>query len=231
MKTLLCAFFAFFLWMPVWAQQVNPLHLPLIYQQLIPLEMAGGLKLVDLQARCNGCDNWRDLSFYSPTEPVKTEHVTVADGYRALYAFPGTHYFANVKIERSDVGHFEADRDVIDRALRHECRRKEVVVENYMAVTPAVREKMEVLRMPGRPYVEIEEGTRNGISYQMCTENAVSLISSTISQVQLFVPEMRITITAYLLEQKKMHFKTIEEFRKLRDTFLDDYIAFVSAHL
>jgi hypothetical protein len=160
----------------------------------------------------------------------KVERVSVTDGYRAMYAFPGTHYFANVKIEQSDIGHFESDRDVIERALRHECQRKLMRVESYVADTPSARERVELLRMPGRPYLEVEEGTRNGIAYLSCTENGIGLISSTISQVQLFVPSKRLTITAYLLKQEKMNFKNIVEFKKLRDEFIDGYSQFLHAH-
>ena len=231
MKNVLCALLVSLLGLPLAAQQVNPSALPDLYQQSIPLELSGGLHLVDLKARCNGCSPWRELSFYSLTEPVKTERVSVSDGYNAMYAFPGTHYFANVKIERSEVGHFELDREIIGRALRHECQRKLVNVENYLATKPAVWEKFERIRMPGRPYLEVEEGTRNGIAYLACTENAIGLISSTISQVQLFVPTKRITVTAYLLNQDKAHFSTIEEFRQLRDEFLADYSIFLSNHL
>lgn len=231
MNKLLCAVFAFLLAMPVVAQPLNPTALPALYQGLIPLEMSGGLQLVDLQTRCVGCSPWRELNFYSLTEPVKTERVTVVDGYRAMYAFAGSQYFANVKIERSDFGHFDADREIMERALRHECQRKLVNVEDYLAKNHSVRERIEAIRMPGRPYLEVEQGMRNGIAYLMCTENAIGLISSTISQVQLFVPEKRVTITAYLLGQKKTHFNTIAEFRTLRDAFLEDYSAFLTAHL
>lgn len=222
--------FALFLGVSISAQQVTPTSLPLLFQESIPLELTGGLKLVDLQARCNQCDPWRELQFLSPTEPAKVERVSVTDGYRAMYAFPGTHYFANVKIERSDFGHFESDRDVIERALRHECQRKLTRVERYMAETPGIRERVELLRMPGHPYLEVEEGTRNGISYLSCTENAIGLISSTISQVQLFVPSKRLTITAYLLKQEKMNFKNIVEIRKLRDEFIEGYSDFLHEH-
>lgn len=83
--------------------------------------------------------------------------------------------------------------------------------------------------MPGRPYLEVEQGEAHGIEYLACTENAIGLISSTISQVQLFIPAKRITVTAYLLKQQKMHFTTIQKFRELRDAFIDSYAAFLGA--
>jgi hypothetical protein len=145
-----------------------------------------------------------------------------------MYAFPDTQYFANVKIERSDLGKFDIDREIIERALRHECHRKLTRVESYILENPKFRESLELARMPGRPYVEVESGIFGGISYLACTENSIGLLSGTISQVQFFVPARRVTITAYLLKQEKMNFKTITEFRLMRDEFINGYADFLS---
>lgn len=213
----------------VGAQPLYPQALPSPFQGTVPQNLAGGLTLVSLEKRCQDCVPWREIAFQSLTEPVRKETVSVQDGYRAMYLFPGSQYFANVKVERSAAGQFEADRDVIERALRHECQRKLINVEEFVAQKPAVREKLESIRMPGRPYLEVEQGEAHGIEYLACTENAIGLISSTISQVQLFIPAKRITVTAYLLKQQKMHFTTIQQFRELRDAFIDSYAAFLGA--
>lgn len=213
----------------VGAQPLYPQALPTPFQGTVPQNLAGGLTLVSLEKRCQDCVPWREIAFQSLTEPVRKETVSVQDGYRAMYLFPGSQYFANVKVERSAAGQFEADRDVIERALRHECQRKLINVEEFVAQKPAVREKLESIRMPGRPYLEVEQGEAHGIEYLACTENAIGLISSTISQVQLFIPAKRITVTAYLLKQQKMHFTTIQQFRELRDAFIDSYAAFLGA--
>lgn len=213
----------------VGAQPLYPQALPSPFQGTVPQNLAGGLTLVSLEKRCQDCVPWREIAFQSLTEPVRKETVSVQDGYRAMYLFPGSQYFANVKVERSAAGQFEADRDVIERALRHECQRKLINVEEFVAQKPAVREKLESIRMPGRPYLEVEQGEAHGIEYLACTENAIGLISSTISQVQLFIPAKRITVTAYLLKQQKMHFTTIQQFRELRDAFINSYAAFLGA--
>ena len=213
----------------VCAQPLYPQALPSPFQGTVPQNLAGGLTLVSLEKRCQDCVPWREIAFQSLTEPVRKETVSVQDGYRAMYLFPGSQYFANVKVERSAAGQFEADRDVIERALRHECQRKLINVEEFVAQKPAVREKLESIRMPGRPYLEVEQGEAHGIEYLACTENAIGLISSTISQVQLFIPAKRITVTAYLLKQQKMHFTTIQQFRELRDAFINSYAAFLGA--
>ena len=213
----------------VGAQPIYPQALPSPFQGTVPQNLAGGLTLVSLEKRCQDCVPWREIAFQSLTEPVRKETVSVQDGYRAMYLFPGSQYFANVKVERSAAGQFEADRDVMDRELRHECQRKLINVEEFVAQKPAVREKLESIRMPGRPYLEVEQGEAHGIEYMACTENAIGLISSTISQVQLFIPAKRITVTAYLLKQQKMHFTTIQQFRELRDAFINSYTAFLGA--
>ena len=214
--------------LPAAAQPITLASLPVVYQQSIPTELPRGLQMVELHPRCEQCIPWREINFYGLTEPVRTERVSVSEGYRAMYAFPDTHYFANVKIERSDTGQFEIDRDLVERGLRHECQRKLTNVENYLAENPKAREKLELIRMPGHPYVEVEEGARGGISFIACTENAVGLISSTISQVQMFIPSRHLTITAYLLKQEKMNFRTIEKFRELRDEFINGYCDFLN---
>ena len=213
----------------VGAQPLYPQALPSPFQGTVPQNLAGGLTLVSLEKRCQDCVPWREIAFQSLTEPVRKETVSVQDGYRAMYLFPGSQYFANVKVERSAAGQFEADRDVIERALRHECQRKLINVEEFVAQKPAVRQKLESIRMPGRPYLEVEQGEAHGIEYLACTENAIGLISSTISQVPLFIPAKRITVTAYLLKQQKMHFTTIQQFRELRDAFINSYAAFLGA--
>jgi len=213
----------------VGAQPIYPQALPSPFQGTVPQNLAGGLTLASIEKRCQDCVPWREIAFQSLTEPVRKETVSVQDGYRAMYLFPGSQYFANVKVERSAAGQFEADREVIERALRHECQRKLINVEEFVAQKSAVREKLESIRMPGRPYLEVEQGEAHGIEYLACTENAIGLISSTISQVQLFIPAKRITVTAYLLKQQKMHFTTIQQFRELRDAFIDSYAAFLGA--
>ena len=195
------------------AQPIDPRALPAVFQGTVPPSLFGGLALISLEKRCLDCAPWREVGFYGLTEPARQERVSVEDGYRAMYLFPGSHYFANV----------------IERSLRHECQRKFINVEDDVAQSPAIREKLEAVRMPDRPYLEVEQGVAHGIEYLGCTENAIGLITSTISQVQLFVPAKRITVTAYLLKQQKMHFQTIRQFRDLRDAFIDSFAAYLSA--
>jgi hypothetical protein len=223
----LIAYVLLLLPLQILAQSIDPVSLPTMFQRSIPLELAGGLKMVELSRRCSGCATWRDIDFFSPVEAPRKERVTVADGYSVMYAYPGSHYFANVKVEQSELNHFDADRDVIERAIKHECQRKLERVESYLSENVAVRETVELTRIRGRAYLEIEEGVSNAIPFVMCTANSIGLIGKTLSQIQLFVPERRMAVTAYLLEQKVAAFKTIVDFRQLRDDFVESYTAYL----
>ena len=201
------------------------------FKRSIPAELNGGLKLVELSDRCTGCEPWRYVEFYSNSsaEPIKKEKITVAAGYRAMYAYPGTQYFSNTKIEQSAPGRFEADRRVIEDAISHEFRRKKERVESYLAANPQIRERVEAKRLKGKDYIEFEEGERKGIHFVTYVENVIGLTGGTISQVHFFVPSARITVTAYLLKQERQKFADIEEFRKLRQEFIDGYTAFLAS--
>lgn len=212
------------------AQPVPPASLPDAFKRSVPPRLNGDLVLVELTNRCNNCEPWRYVDFYSNASsgPIKKERVTVIAGYRAMYAYPGTHYFSNTKIEQSAAGQFEADRRIMEEAIHHEYQRKKERVETYLAANSQVKERIEAKRLKGKDYIEFEEGQRNGIRYVSYVENVIGLTGGTISQIHFFVPASRITVTAYLLKQEQPKFANIEEFRKLREQFLDGYTEFLA---
>lgn len=214
------------------AQPVLHDALPKTFRQAIPPKLKGGLMLVDLSDRCSSCEPWREVEFNSNTSatPITTEKVSVVAGYRAMYAYPDTHYFSNTKIEQSAADRFEADRAIIEGWIQHTCKLKMERVAEYFAANPQVKDRVDHRRMAGRDYVELEEQERNGVAYISCVENVIGLTGDgAISVVVMFIPKSRVTVTAYLLKQKKAKFFTIGEFRKLRDEFIDAYTAFVSS--
>lgn len=213
------------------AENLDSAALPPPFRQSIPVELKGGLKLVDLSERCTVCMPWRNVEFLGLTksEPSRLEKVSVVAGYRALYAFAGTDLFANTKIEQSAPGHFDEDRRLMEEAVRHEYRRIKNGVDKHMAANPKDRERVESLRLQGHDYIELEEGERSGVAYVSYVANVIGLGGGTISQVQFFLPSSRITVTAYLLAQKNAKFKNIEEFRQLRQEFIDGYAQFLAA--
>ena len=213
------------------AQPVALASLPDAFKRSIPPSLSGDLTLVELQNRCNDCEPWRYIDFYGNAShaPIKKERVSVVAGYRAMYAYPGTQYFSNTKIEQSAPGQFDADRRIMEEAIQHEFQRKKERVEAYLGSNPQTKDRLESKRLKGRDYIEFERAERNGIQYASYVENAIGLTGATISQVHFFVPSTRITVTAYLLKQERASFANIEEFRKLREQFIDSYTAFLAA--
>jgi hypothetical protein len=233
MHRLFLLMFALYVTSGVAGESISLGSLPDTFKRSIPAELKGGLVLVELTDRCTGCEPWRYVDFYSNSsaEPIKREKVTVTAGYRAMYAYPDTYYFSNTKIEQSAPDCFEADKQIVTEAIRQEYRRKKERVESYLAANPQVRERVDAKRIMGKDYIEFEEGERNGIRFVTYVENVIGLTGSTISQVHFFVPATRITVTAYLLKQERAKFTNIEEFRKLRQEFIDGYAEFLASPL
>lgn len=213
------------------AQSSNTSSLPEVFQKTIPVELRGGLRLVEVKSRCDRCEPWRYIDYYSNTskEPIKREKVTVQAGYRAMYAYPDTHYFSNTKIEQSVPGSYENDRKIVMDSLKHEYARKKERVSGYLKENPSLREKMEPFRAKGNDYIDFEEYTYKGFNYISYTENVIGLTGNTISEINIFVPKREIIVTAYLLREEKAGFKTIDEFLKLRRDFIEGYIDFLSS--
>jgi hypothetical protein len=205
-------------------------NLPVTFQKTIPTELKGNLKLVEVKNRCDGCAPWRHIDYYSndSKEPIKREKVTVEEGYRAMYAYPGTHYFSNTKIERSSNKSYQNDKNIVIDAIKHEYNRKKERVYSYLKENPDLKEKMAPFKAKDKDYIELEETTYKGYEYISYTENVIGLTGNTISQIHIFVPDKEIIITAYLLRQEKAKFSTIDEFLKLRRDFIESYLEFLS---
>lgn len=194
--------------------------------------MKGNLKLIEVKNRCNDCKPWRYIDYYSneTKEPIKQEKVSVKEGYRAMYAYPNTEYFSNTKIEQSVTGEYEHDKKVVIEAITHEYNRKQQRVASYLKESSGLKEKMEPHKAKGKDYITFEKETINGYQYVSYTENVIGLLGNTISEVNIFVPEREIIITAYLLRQEKSKFKDIEEFLKLKHDFIESYTEFLKTN-
>jgi len=211
------------------SQSESTANSPEAFGNVIPKELGGNLKLIEVKNRCENCDPWRFIDYYDndSSEPIKKEKVSVQIGYRAMYAYPGTEYFSNTKIEQSVSGYYSQDKVIVIDAITHEFNRKKERVKNYLDQSPGLREKMEPFKAKGKDHITFEHETINGYEYVSCTENIIGLLGSTISQIHIFVPEQDIIITAYLLRQEKSKFKTIEEFLILKTEFIEDYTEFI----
>jgi hypothetical protein len=144
-----------------------------------------------------------------------------------MYAFPGTQYFANTKIEISVPGHYAQDKATVLEALTHGCTRMKAHIDGYLGSHPDVRERVDPKVAKGKAYVSYESGSVQGIEYALCTQNALNLSGSVPAMLHIFVPQRETIVTAYLLQQKQSKFQTIDEFLNMQREFIEGYIDFV----
>jgi hypothetical protein len=201
---------------------------PAPFIKLVPREFPNGLKLVDL-TRVPGGQPWRTIDIPAQQEgtPARQEKVSVADGVRAMYAFPGTPYFANTKIEFSVTGRYAQDKATVLDALTHQCTSIKAHIDDYVSTHPDAREKLDRTIAKGKAYVTYESGNVQGVEYALCTQNALNLSGSVPAMLHIFVPQREVIVTAYLLQQKQSKFQTIDEFLTMQHEFIDGYIDFL----
>lgn len=201
---------------------------PAPFIKLVPREFPNGLKLVDL-TRVPVDQPWRTIDIPAQQEgtPARQEKVSVADGVRAMYAFPGTPYFANTKIEFSVTGRYAQDKATVLDALTHQCTSIKAHIDGYVSTHPDVREKLDRATAKGKAYVTYESGNVQGVEYALCTQNALNLSGNVPAMLHIFVPQREVIVTAYLLQQKQSKFQTIDEFLTMQHEFIDGYIDFL----
>lgn len=212
---------------PAWAADTPTPPAPFI--KLVPSEFPNGLRLVELARVREGGQPWRTVDIPAEQEgaPGHQEKVSVADGVRAMYAFPGTPYFANTKIEFSVPGHYAQDKATVLDALTHACARMKAHVDEYVGGHPDVRDKLDRVVAKGKAYVTYETGNVQGYDYALCTQNALNLSGSVPAMLHIFVPQREVIVTAYLLQQKQSKFQTIDEFLTMEREFIDGYVDFL----
>lgn len=213
---------------PAFAQPAPKVPAP--FERLVPARFDDGLLLVELQARDADAPPWR-LVEWRPGDartPPRREKVSVREAVRAMYRYPGSDYFANVKIETSMPGMYEQDRALVIEALEHNVRRDRALVGAYLAANPEVGAKVAARTPPGKETIGFERETVNGIEVVGYTDNVLGLRGGTISQVHFFLPARETIVTAYLLNQRRTRFKDIEDFLRLRAAFIQGYTAYLA---
>ena len=141
------------------------------------------------------------LPMARPVEtPSGTKHVSVADGYRVILAFPNTDPFVNLKIEVSVAGLYAED--------------KNVVLEEMQAMVAA----------SGDPKLRLERRTRRGV--EVASLNRSKLEGGVIGIYALFDDAESMIVTAYVLNQlsERRAYQDMEGYKKMRDTFVEEYI-------
>jgi len=207
----------------------EPPAAPAAFEKLVPREFADGLRLVEIRPRCADCPAWRSVDV-APAEPggaVRKEQVSIVDGVTAMYAYPGSGFFANTKVERSAPGRYERDKDILVEALEHVYANGSRHAESYLKAHPEVKEKLDRI-VAGRDYMEFERAQYRGVEYVALTQNALIANASAMpTQLHIFVPRDDVIVTAYLMKQKTTMFRTVDEFRRSQRAFIEGYIDFL----
>ncbi len=153
---------------------------------------ADGVRGVKLDSRPMGGDPWREV-FVGATK----RRVSVVHGYRVMFAYPGTDFFANLKAEQSDPTKYVEDKETVRLSLS------------------------DAARTEGN--VDVKDFKLQGFSGQTLTRR--TLTGNTLGITQIFSDEDSVIITIYFLNQapERRKFKTYEEFVSLRDKFVTGY--------
>ena len=132
--------------------------------------------------------------------------ISVADGYKVMFAFPDTADFVNLKVERSVAGRYAAD--------------KQAVLDQMQQM---------VKRAPAGSGAGLERRIENGID--IAAINNTALVNGVISFTTLFDDRQEVIATAYLLNQdpKRRAFQNFDDYKALRDGFVRDFTACMAA--
>ena len=126
------------------------------------------------------------------------ERVSRIDGYRVMFRYPETDYFfANVKVEQSNPQEYAKDKEIVIEGIKH----------------VAAADKNQVVNRTYNDFVSY--GTVDSVLDRQGVIGVYVLFSDNDQQI----------VSIYLLNQGRRHrrFNTIDEFRALRDSFLNRY--------
>ena len=131
--------------------------------------------------------------------------VSMLDGYRMMLAYPGTSYFANMKVERSDPTQYFSDKEAVINSLRY-----------MVGQSKGVK-------------VEVENRSYNGFD-QYALNNPAIEVNGPISTYVLFRDSAQIIVTIYFLNQKaeERKFQSLDEYNALKERVLEDFTKCVS---
>lgn len=140
------------------------------------------------------------------SRPVKTvsgrKDVSILDGYRILFSYPGTDIFANVKFEMLQPLRYLSDKKSIIEGM-----------EFLASSAKGVKDPLE-----HSEYLEYEVYALN---------NRTISGSGPISMYTLFNDTESLVVTVYFINQKaeRRKFQSYEEYQGLRDRFLDELMS------
>lgn len=154
---------------------------------------AGGVRGVALDRRPPTGAPWREVGL-----GAKSERVSVIDGYRVMYSYPRTYWFARLNAERSDPSRYGEDR--------------RIVTENFAALAAADGD------------ASLADFSERGFAGQNLTKKKLG--GTTLGITQLLSDEDSVIVTIYFANQapENRAFHTHAEFVALRDRFVRGYI-------
>ena len=143
--------------------------------------------------------------------------VSLVDGYRVMLAYPGNEYFVNMKVERSDASRYSDDKGTIIRSLQY--------LSDQSSIEAKTRVPLEHKNYRGFDLYAVNFPT---IDFYI-TNNPPALGGGPISTYVLFKDSTSTVFTVYFLNQRpeRRNFKSLGEYRTLRDRFLDAYTSCV----
>lgn len=171
----------------------NPLEEILKIQPYVRCtELADGVRLVRMDKRKKDSPAWRELSVGG-----SSHRVSIADGARLMYAYPGSGFFANLKVERSTSDSYLADKDI---------------VRKWLAETAKTDGNLELHDAVGKTF------TTQSVTRRTLTGNTLAI-------TQLFSDDDRMIVTMYFLNQipAERRLKTLDEFASHRNSFVRSY--------
>jgi hypothetical protein len=147
------------------------------------------------------------------------QRVSLADGYRVMLTYPASDFFANVKVERSQDSRYSNDKNAIVAHMEYLANQSS---KEAGAMVPLEHKAYGGLDMYSFDFPTVDFFIAN---------NPPTLGGGPIGTYVLFDDARRLIVTVYFLNQRseRRRFRTIEEYRVLRDRFLERYVACLNA--
>ena len=155
------------------------------------------LQIVETTRRPKAAEKFRLVETASGNK-----RVSVLDGYRVMLAYPATpYYFANIKVEQSNERDYPNDKEIVRSQLQYSAETEQATKIIYQDKT----------LFNGYESYGIDKGVID--------------VGGVIGTHVLFSAADHVIITIYFLNQgsENRRYQNIEEYRALREKFLDGY--------
>lgn len=176
----------------------RPVDTSELFKPYLSCKSDDGLYVKEVKRRNKSGENYRTVKTAEGEKKV-----SVVDGYRVMFAYErARYYFANVKVELSKAEDYATDKETVIESLEYLPFFENVPVK----MVYRVKSDFNGYEVYGADMDMIDKGGIIGIYV-------------------IFSEADKVVVTVYFLNQGKEHrrFNNIEEFRALRDNFLNRY--------